>query len=126
MPVRPLNSSMLVWPNAKAVDSAVRQWAQDILQRNPGVIRVGYFGSYARGDWGVGSDLDLIVLVERTEVPFERRPIYWDVTDLPVPTDLLVYSLQEWESVRTSTDFCRRASKEAVWVYDRTTALSRW
>lgn len=28
------------------------------------VLQIGYFGSYARDDWGVGRDLDLIVIDE--------------------------------------------------------------
>jgi predicted nucleotidyltransferase len=39
---------------------------------HPEVVRVGYFGSYARGDWGVGSDLDLIIIVDRSDEPFAR------------------------------------------------------
>jgi predicted nucleotidyltransferase len=50
-------------------------------------VAVGYFGSYARGDWGVGSDLDLVVIVEASAEPFERRA---------VPVDLLVYTRAEW------------------------------
>jgi len=36
-------------------------------------LRIGYFGSYARGDWGVGSDLDLLVIVTAAEEAFEKR-----------------------------------------------------
>ncbi|MBI2230108.1 MAG: nucleotidyltransferase domain-containing protein, partial [Deltaproteobacteria bacterium] len=62
-----------------------------------GVVRIGYFGSYARGDWGVGSDLDLVIVVESSNQPFERRSVDWDTTDLPVPVDALVYTQDEWE-----------------------------
>ena len=119
MPVKSLNSSVLIWPDAKAVETAARQWSRQIGRERPGVIRIGYFGSYARGDWGVGSDLDLIVIAERADAPFERRPAYWDVTDLPVPADVLVYTPKEWESVATNTSFGRTIRKEAVWVYDK-------
>jgi predicted nucleotidyltransferase len=39
------------------------------------VLEIGYFGSYARGDWGVGSDVDLIVIVAESELPRERRAV---------------------------------------------------
>ncbi len=61
MPVRSLNSSVLKWPSRKTVDRAVRSWTAEQVQQRPEIVRLGYFGSYARGDWGVGSDLDLIV-----------------------------------------------------------------
>jgi hypothetical protein len=53
MPVRSLSSSVLKWPNKKAVDSAVRLWAEKVSRERKDVQKIGYFGSYARGDWGV-------------------------------------------------------------------------
>ena len=65
MPVRSLNTPVLKWPDKNTVDQAVRSWSIEQALRRPELKRIGYFGSYARGDWGVGSDLDLIaVLVE--------------------------------------------------------------
>lgn len=118
MPVRSLSSSVLRWPDAQAVDRAVRQWVRETLAKAPDVTRAGYFGSYALGNWGVGSDLDLVIVVDRSEEPFERRPLRWDVTTLPVPTDVLVYTAEEWDSLRL-----RRLGKtiaaEVVWIYER-------
>ena len=73
MPVRSLNSSVLKWPGRETVDRAVRRWIARQVKQRPAVVRIGYFGSYARGDWGVGSDLDLIAVVDETFTPFERR-----------------------------------------------------
>ena len=119
MPVRLLNSSVLKWPDAQEVDQAVRQWANRIARARKQVRRIGYFGSYARGDWGVGSDLDLVVVVDDSEQPFERRAGDWDTTELPVPTDVLVYTLKEWESLRQQGRFCPTLMDEAIWIYDR-------
>lgn len=58
MPVRSLNSSVLRWPDPDSVVKAVRRWAKKYGENKPEVERIGYFGSYARGDAGVGSDLD--------------------------------------------------------------------
>ena len=119
MPVRSLNSSVLRWPDAKEVDQAVRQWARGMGQQKPEMLRAGYFGSYARGDWGVGSDLDVVVLVERAEDPVERRALRWDVTQLPVPAEVLVYTVQEWEAVKMRGRFGKALSGETVWVYEK-------
>jgi predicted nucleotidyltransferase len=117
MPVRSLGSSVLTWPDARTVDAAVRDWARRAARERGDVVRVGYFGSYARGDWGVGSDLDLVVVVERSDVPFERRAAGWDITGLPVPADVLVYTRDEWQSLDRSARFSRALAREAVWVY---------
>jgi predicted nucleotidyltransferase len=81
------------------------------------VVRLGYFGSYARGDWGVGSDVDLIAIVESTAEPFERRTLAWDLLDLPVPAELVVYTREEWERMRRAGGrFVRTIERETVWL----------
>jgi hypothetical protein len=86
------------------------------VQHRAKVQRIGYFGSYARGDWGVGSDLDLIIVVEDSKYPFTGRAQDWDVTGLPVPADLLVYTEQEWNSITRRGGFGRTMKEEAVWI----------
>ncbi len=117
MPVRSLNSSVLKWPDKEAVDFAVLRWAERIAGQRKDILQIGYFGSYARGDWGVGSDLDLIVIVESSSKPMERRAVEWDTNDLPVPADLLVYTEDEWQKMRSQGRFGRTVMREAVWVY---------
>ena len=119
MPVRSLNSSVLKWPDAKTVGQAVRRWANTLLQERPDITQVGYFGSYARGDWGVGSDLDVVLVVASSNQPFERRSAEWDTAELPVPTQLLVYTESEWESLRRDSRFYQTLSREVVWIYQR-------
>ena len=117
MPVRSLNSSVLVWPDRDRVDRAVRQWAAAVAARHPELRRLGYFGSYARGDWGVGSDLDLVAVVTATDEPFERRALAWDLTSLPVPAEILTYTEKEWRALEAENGrFVRTLTQEAVWV----------
>jgi predicted nucleotidyltransferase len=118
MPVRSLNSSVLKWPDRSTVDRAVRTWAQETVSQHPELVKLGYFGSYARGDWGVGSDLDLVAIVDRCSECFERRPLNWDLSALRVPAELLVYTAVEWESLlQHERRFARTVEREAVWVY---------
>lgn len=120
MPVRSLNSPVLKWPDRSTVNRAVREWAEAERKRHPELQRLGYFGSYARGDWGVGSDLDLVAVVDRSSEPFERRCLSWDSTNLPVPAELLVYTADEWETLnRKGGRFIRMLESETVWVYRR-------
>lgn len=119
MPVKSWRSSVLKWPDRRTVDAAVRRWAERMAQERPEVLRIGYFGSYARGDWGVGSDLDLVVIVRHATLPFERRAAAWDTTEIPVPVDLLVYTEEEWEAMDPAGRFRRTLDQETVWVYTR-------
>jgi hypothetical protein len=56
MPVRSSSSSVLIWPDQEMVEQAAREWAEAAIAAHPELVRLGYFGSYARGDWGVGSE----------------------------------------------------------------------
>jgi nucleotidyltransferase substrate binding protein (TIGR01987 family) len=118
MPVRSLNSSVLKWPEKKTVDKAVRKWAMIERQRHHGVRRLGYFGSYARDDWGVGSDLDLIAIMANSKEPFERRSLSWELSALPVHAELIVYTEKEWERIQKENGlFIRTLNHETVWVF---------
>ncbi len=120
MPVRSLTSSVLKWPDAQQVDQAVRRWAERLAAAHPEVLQVGYFGSYARGDWGPGSDLDIVVVVRSADQSFERRAARWDATELPVPADVLVYTQDEWRRLaERGSGFYRTVMQEAVWVCRR-------
>lgn len=117
MPVRSLNSFVLVWPDRGQVDQAVRRWAGEESRKRPALRRLGYFGSYARGDWGVGSDLDLIAVVDESAEPFERRALTWDLAALPVPAEILVYTELEWQALLGGgRRFARTLEREVVWI----------
>jgi predicted nucleotidyltransferase len=100
------------------VDEAARKWAARAAGIHSEAIRIGYFGSYARGDWGVGSDLDLIAIVSHAAEEFERRSLGWDLNELPVPAEILVYTETEWKALQElGGRFTRTLNEEAVWVY---------
>lgn len=117
MPVKSSTSSVLVWPPRAEVASALSQWAAVNARKRPDLERLGYFGSFAGGTWGVGSDLDLVAVVRDSPLPFERRGIDWDLTPLPVPADLLVYTEAEWEKlIAAGSRFGRVLAEQVVWV----------
>lgn len=117
MPVRSLHSSVLKWPDRDEVHRAVVSWARLVAAEHKDVVRVGYFGSYADRTWGVGSDVDLLVIVKETEELFLERGRRFDVTGLPVPADLLLYTEEEWRSFSNEGP-----GREIVWVRDRASA----
>ena len=75
-------------------------------------------GSYARGDAGVGSDLDMVVVVEASDEGFERRAAGYDATNLPVPVDLPVYTQDEWRRMMDRGGrFVETLRRETVWLH---------
>jgi uncharacterized protein len=108
------------WPDREEVERALATWVPAIVRRHPECQRLGIFGSYVRGDWGVGSDLDLVAVVSGAELPFERRPVAWPREDLPIPADLLVYTRSEWtETLAAGNPFLTRIAREVRWLHER-------
>lgn len=117
MPVRSLSSPVLRWPDGREVERGAIEWAAQEAPRHSGLLRLGYFGSYARGDAGVGSDLNLVAVVESSQEPFERRALGWDLISLPVPAEILVYTHQEWTRLMEQGGrFARTVEREARWL----------
>ena len=81
---------------------------------------MSYFGSYARGDWGVGSDVDLIVVIDDHDQPFLERVVDLNLGEIPVPVDTLIYTRDEWGDLLNRTGrFADTIKSEAVWLYSR-------
>jgi predicted nucleotidyltransferase len=118
MPVRSSSSHVLTWPRPDEVREAARAWGASLKASRTDVVRVGYFGSYARGDWGVGSDLDLVVVLTECGEPPLRRGLAFDtIAGFPVPVDLLVYTQDEWSRLEAEkAPFVRRLNAEVAWV----------
>lgn len=118
MPVRFSHSSVLKWPDRSAVDAAVRSLAPKLATSHPELLRLGYFGSYARGDWGVGSDVDLVAIVGRAFAPFAERGRDYDLSSLPVPAEILVYTEGEWNALQARGGrFAGMLARDTVWVF---------
>jgi predicted nucleotidyltransferase len=117
-----LRTCVLRWPDRDAVDRAVRAWADRAADDDPRVAAVGYFGSYARGTWGVGSDVDVVVLLAEASEPFERRTLSFDTRSLPVPPDLFVYTVEEWERLAEAGALPAAVAPDLVWVLRRATS----
>ena len=117
--MRSSSSSVIKWPDAATVDRSFREWARRAAAARDDVRRVGYFGSYARGDWGVGSDLDVIIIVRAAHLPFERRGVEWDLGELPVPADVFIYTEDEWAAGAGGARLHETLAREGVWVLER-------
>lgn len=117
MPVRSLRSSILRWPSRDEVDAAFRQWVSDRERELEGAIAIGYFGSYARGDAGVGSDLDVVIILRESAAPFSQRRQQWDWLTIPVPVEAQVYTQAEWQQLAVNQSrFYTTLCQETVWL----------
>lgn len=117
MPKRSLNSSVMKWPDREQVDGAFRSLVADLCGRQ-NVRGIGYLGSYARRDWGVGSDLDVVAVVSDDGAVEAVRDELTDLLlQLPVPADVSVLTSSRLTTIRDAgTRYYRVLRDETVWV----------
>ena len=97
----------------------------DVVVRTARPERVVLFGSWARGDAGAGSDIDLLVI---EAAPFTRgrsrrqeaARVSRALAGFLVPIDLLLFSADEIDRWRdTPNHVVARAAREGKIVYER-------
>ncbi len=81
-----------------------------------GDVEVYLFGSYARGDWVEGSDVDIVVVSPRFEgMNFvERCALVRKLASPEIPFEILCYTPRELEELLRESTFLREVS--SYWI----------
>jgi predicted nucleotidyltransferase len=100
---------------ALARDTALR-----IAAEHPEVIRILLFGSFARGDYGTRSDLDVLIILHKSDKSIAERLDEFLRYCPSYPTDMFPLTESEVESrLRQGDLFLRRAVSEGIVLYSR-------
>lgn len=118
MPVRSLTQSVLRWPEPEQVLRLVSDWAERMAGEHPGLERVGVFGSYGRGEAGVGSDLDLLLIDRHSNGPQHQRLLVWPLEELPLSCDALVLTPSEHRDLLAGQSAMAAAlARDSRWLW---------
>ena len=80
-----------------------------------GAQRIYLFGSYARGEADVDSDVDLVVIQDTPMPFFDRLRAAWACAEPDWPVDILVYTPAEFEAMqREGNAFAETVAAEGV------------
>ena len=74
------------------------------------------FGSFARGEFGENSDIDLILVSKnfRGKKFHERYKGLWLKWNLNIPVDFLCYTPEEFEKLKKGVNIVSEAVKEGI------------
>jgi predicted nucleotidyltransferase len=103
---------------------AVEHELQRIVNRLRGLDpeRIILFGSYARGDFHEGSDIDLVVIRETQERFLDRIGSALELIDSRMPVDVIVYTPAECEQMKDRRAIMFDAiEREGKTLYERPT-----
>ena len=102
-------SARVRYRDPEAIRKAVHDYAREVRNGHPEIHSIRWFGSWARGDAGVGSDVDLCIIVNRSDKPRRDRIMDFLPRIFPVGIDLFVYTLTEFDALGTEHPSMRKA-----------------
>lgn len=80
-----------------ALLGALRERVRLLVEKQPEIVEVLLYGSVVRGDQTPESDIDLLIVVEASELPFLERadPYLRMFADFPLDVRPVIYTRQE-------------------------------
>jgi len=100
MPKKSLNSVKKKSVDRDIVIDRLKEWAFQLAERHQEILKIGYFGSYARDDYTPSSDLDILIVVKSSEKPPHKRFLDYAIECFPVGCEIFVYTEEELEKKR--------------------------
>lgn len=97
MPKRLLNSVKIKSVHRPIVVKKLTEWADQISRSNKDILRIGYFGSYARDDYTPSSDLDVLIVLKDSNTPPHKRLHDYSIKGFPIGCEFFVFTEEEIE-----------------------------
>lgn len=112
-----LNSVVIKSIDEHCIRELLDQYATRLLASNPFVEEIIVFGSFEKGTYAPGSDVDIaVVLTQSDKPPRDRAPELLPGT-FPVGVDLFAYTREEL--ARPSLSWLAREMARSTWRYGR-------
>ena len=89
-----------------------------VRELSPRVERISLFGSYPGRKPDLFTDLDILVVMKTEESFIERSKHIYSLLSLPVDSDILCYTPEEFEVLRKKPFFAKALEKEVV-LYEK-------
>ena len=111
-----LSSAERIYRNRDKIIDDLKTIARNI-EREFSAKEIILFGSIARGDYGLYSDADILIILEKSEKKryFDRIPeLIGFFAESPIHVDIFPYTLMEINRMKDSNLFINRALKEGI------------
>jgi predicted nucleotidyltransferase len=88
-------SVKVTFTNREQILKALKNLIQEWTQKHPELEQVILFGSFARGDYFPGSDVDVLLILEKSDQPLLNRIRKFLPSHFPVDVDVFPYTRDE-------------------------------
>ncbi len=93
-------------------------WMLTALKKDKEIKLIMVFGSLARGDISATSDIDMIIVKGTKKKFLDRLDEIYSTLIPNVALDILVYTPEEFEAMKTKNVFVMNAVKEGKMLYE--------
>ena len=112
-----LDSVKITSVNYDELIGALKRISGKIREQYSFVAKIFLFGSFYKRNFTPESDLDILIIVKHTDIPFlERRDLFLDFfKDIPFDLNILVYSEKETKKMlKEGNLFIENIMKESI------------
>jgi len=120
MQEKSFTSVKITWFDRHTVIQALRQAVKKLAASHPEIKAVFLFGSLIRGDAVPGSDADLLIILNDSDLPFIDRIPHYIPSGCKIDVDVFPYTEKEIQKMMDEGNyFIKRALKEGIELFKR-------
>ena len=112
-----LGSVKIISVDHESLINTLKKKASFIKAEHPEIVKILLFGSFAKGNFLPESDIDILLIVEETDIPFlERKESFRSFfNDIPFDINILIYTKSEIYLMHENGNlFIKDITKEAI------------
>ena len=120
MQTRSSNSVKIRFLDKPGIMKAVERLVAELAQKYPEIEEISLFGSFARDEAVPGSDVDILIMLMDTSLPFRDRIRKYMPSSFPVGIDIFPYTRSEIEEMLNEGNyFLKSAIQDSILLFVR-------
>ena len=120
MPRKSSLSVKITYFDKQAVEKALRKYLSELDQKYPEIEKVILFGSFLQERSVPGSDLDLLLVLRESSLPFLERIPHYMPSSFPVGVDVFPYTQEEiTRMTKEGNQFLKQALEKGKLLFSR-------
>ena len=96
----------------KAIWDSLKKLTRQLKKKHPEIQKIIVFGSLVRDNCIPGSDVDLLLILSKSDKPFLERITEYMPSQFPVGVDIFAYTRQELEAMIREGNFLIKTALE--------------
>ena len=114
------DSVRITYLDKPGIMKAIGHLVKELSQRYPEIERISLFGSFARDEAVPGSDVDILIVLTDSDLPFKDRITKYMPSSFPVGIDVFPYTRSEIETMLNQGNyFLKSAEKDSILLFAR-------